>query len=249
MGIRGKTLTGFLILSTMLLLAGAWSIYELTSIGTSVQKLLDDNYRSVDAARQMTEALEREDSAVLLLLSGKWREGRSIMAAADSAFQDAFMIAQMNVTVPGEQQAIDEIAARYDAYRRLWERPIVDTVRQGNLDWYFQEAHQSFLDVRAAAARLMSLNDRAMYRMASTLEQRARRAVMPGVVAIIAALVFSLLFNYFVDKFLVRPLIAITEGLRAYVDEQRAFDVSVRTTDELGDLAAAVRSVLGRGRA
>jgi len=99
MGIRAKILLGFLILATMLFLAGAWSIYELRTVGTSVQRLLDDNYKSIQAARLMTEALEREDSASLLLLSGNWKEGREIIEAADSSFQQAFEIAQKNVII------------------------------------------------------------------------------------------------------------------------------------------------------
>jgi len=51
MKIRTKILLGFLILSVMLAIAGAYSIYELTSIGSSVQQLLDDNYQSITAAK------------------------------------------------------------------------------------------------------------------------------------------------------------------------------------------------------
>ena len=77
MGLRTKMLSGFLILTMMLLVAGVWSVYELTTIGSSVQKLLNDNYKSINAGKMMIEALEREDSAVLLLFSGKWQQGRS----------------------------------------------------------------------------------------------------------------------------------------------------------------------------
>ena len=66
MGLRAKILSGFLILTTMLFMARIWSIYELTRVGTSVQRLLVENYKSINAAKMMIEALEREDSAVLL---------------------------------------------------------------------------------------------------------------------------------------------------------------------------------------
>ena len=61
MGLRTKILSGFLILTMMLVVAGIWSIYELTRVGTSVQRLLDDNYKSINAGKMMIEALERED--------------------------------------------------------------------------------------------------------------------------------------------------------------------------------------------
>jgi hypothetical protein len=58
----------------MLVVAGIWSIYELTRVGTSVQRLLVENCKSINAGKMMIEALEREDSAVLLLLYGKWQQ-------------------------------------------------------------------------------------------------------------------------------------------------------------------------------
>ena len=66
MGLREKILSGFLLLTMMLVVAGVWSIHELTAVGTSVQSILNDNYKSINAGKMMIEALEREDSAVLL---------------------------------------------------------------------------------------------------------------------------------------------------------------------------------------
>lgn len=77
---------GFLILALMLAVAGAVSIYELKTVGALVQALLDDNYRSITTAKKMTEALERQDSGILLLLSGKWKQGRETITTADNNF-------------------------------------------------------------------------------------------------------------------------------------------------------------------
>jgi len=121
MKLRLKILSGFLILALMLSIAGIWSIYELKTIGTSVQELLSDNYKSINAAKTMIEALEREDSGVLLLLLGDWPEGRRIISSADSLFEAAFKIAANNITVPGEQFYVDSIRTKYQAYKELWQ--------------------------------------------------------------------------------------------------------------------------------
>ena len=66
MKLRMKIMSGFLILVIMLALAGIFSIYELTTISSSVQSLLDDNYKSIIAAKKMIEALERHPSAAVV---------------------------------------------------------------------------------------------------------------------------------------------------------------------------------------
>ncbi|MBN1828231.1 MAG: PAS domain-containing sensor histidine kinase, partial [Deltaproteobacteria bacterium] len=89
MGIRTKILSAFFIMTIMLVLAGVWTIYEVRSVGSTVEQFLDENYRSITAAKSMIESLEREDSATLLLLLGRWDEGREILEKADALFLDA----------------------------------------------------------------------------------------------------------------------------------------------------------------
>ena len=107
--------------------------------------MLSENYQSIHAAKQRSEALEREDSAILLLLLGKWEEGRSILNAADSLFNANFDFASTNITLPGEKAHLDTIQTYYTSYKDLWLRPIVGTQKEGSLEWYFQNVHQAFI--------------------------------------------------------------------------------------------------------
>ena len=243
MRLRLKILSGFLILAFMLSIAGIWSIYELQSIGTSVQQLLEDNYKSIDASKIMLEALEREDSGILLLLSGKWHEGRVIIADGDTLFEEGLQIATHNITIPGEQSYVDAIRKKYQSYKNLWEKPIVDTQREGSLDWYFVEIHKSFLDVKSSVNNLMSLNDQTMFKTASNLQNKANRAIMPGVVAIISAIVFTILFNFFVNHYFVNPIIQITHGIRKYLDSNISFQLEFASNDEISDLAKSINEL------
>lgn len=246
MKLRSKVFSGFIVLALMLSIAGVWSIVEIRSLSTAVQDLLDENYKSIVAAKTMLEALEREDSGILLLLSGKWEEGRRIIEAADSVFLAGFDVASHNITIPGEAAYVAAIDTKYAAYKAVWARPIVDTDREGNLDWYFGSAHGAFLDVKLAANELMTLNDKVMFETASSLRAKANRAIMPGIVAIIAALAFSLMFSYFVTLFVIKPIARITNGITQFVTKGRSFDVRLETHDELSQLADTIRTLAAR---
>ncbi|MBN2568897.1 MAG: hypothetical protein JXB42_05660 [Deltaproteobacteria bacterium] len=248
MRLRAKILSGFLILTMMLAVAGIWSIYELTRMGTSVPRLLDENYKSINAGKMMIEALEREDSAVLLLLSGKWDQGRSILKSGDELFQRGFTIAQHNVTIPGEGTCIDEIEAQYKAYKDLWVKPIVDTSKEGNLEWYFQKVHQAFQGVKLSVGKLVTLNDQTMYQAASELKNRAHRAVMPGIVAILAALIFTALFNFFTNHYVISPIITLTSGIQQFMETGQLPAIQVETHDELLDLVSSVQRLVTQVR-
>ncbi len=248
MGLRAKILSGFLILAAMLLVAGSWSIYELRNIGMSVQKLLHENYKSIDAAKSMTEALEREDSGILLLLLGKREEGRAILQAADDSFHKAYETARSNVTIPGEQGYVEAVSKAYDQYKELWARSIVGTAQEGDLNWYFQDVHSSFLEVKRTVKDLRDLNDQAMYKTASNLEGRAHRATMPGVIAIVSAFIFAVLFSFVINLFVVTPIISVTRGIEKYIDTGKSFDVKVETKDELSKLVTSVKSLIAMSK-
>ena len=248
MRLRIKILSGFLTLAMMLFVAGVWSIYELTTVGTSVQRLLDENYKSINAGKMMIEAFERQDSAILLLLSGNWKQGRSTIATADRLFQQEFKIAQNNVTIPGEPAYVDAIESRYKAYKDLWIKPIVDTSKEGNLDWYFENVHQAFLNAKLSVENLMALNDQTMYRTASDLKNKAHRAVMPGIVAILAALIFTLIFNLFINYYVVSPIIKITKAIQRFMETGEPLDIQVETNDELLHLASSIQRLVPQAR-
>ncbi|PKN24043.1 MAG: hypothetical protein CVU64_23025 [Deltaproteobacteria bacterium HGW-Deltaproteobacteria-21] len=249
MGLRLKILSGFLILSAMLLIAGAWSIREVASMGGSVQRLLDDNYKSINAAKSMIEALEREDSGVLLLLLGRLEQGKSIIQNADRLFMAAFEIASHNITVEGEKAQIEEIDSKYRAYKDLWVRPISGTRLEGDLNWYSEEVHIAFQDAKTSVDRLMAMNDRMMYEIASELKARSHRAIMPGVIAIIAALVFSFVFNFFVHIYVVNPIIGITNSIQSFIDNREPFQFKVETNDEISKLSESLGNLLAQIRA
>lgn len=240
MGIRIKIFSGFLVLAFMLLIAGLWSIYELNSIGSSVQDILNDNYRSIHAAKEMKEALEREDSAILLLLLGKWEEGRTILSTADSLFLDRMKFATINITIPGEKENLERIKSNYNDFKELWERPIVDTNKEGNLDWYFEKVHLSFLNVKESVNQLINLNDQTMYKTATELKNRSNRAIMPGIIAFICALIFTFLFTYLVNYYFVSPILQITDRVKNFMEKRKSFDVKIETRDELFHLAEAI---------
>lgn len=240
MKLRLKILSGFLILALMLLIAGVWSIHQLTSIGTSVQQLLDDNYRSITASDTMLQALERQDSGTLLLLMGKWEEGRGILDSAEALFEKGFHTAQENLTIPGEGDYVDRVRSCYEKYRSMWVKPIVGTDKEGNLNWYFSQTHTAFVEAVDSVNALKSLNERTLYNTALDLKTRSGRAVMPGIVAIVSAFAFSCLFTYLVNHFMITPIVAITRGVEAFTQDRKSFEARIETKDEIADLAKAV---------
>ena len=61
-------------------------------------------------------------------------------------------------------------------------------------------------------------------------------------------MLFSLLFNYFVNYYMVGPIIKITRAIDDFVKSGKPFDVKVETNDEIEGLVSAVYSLTSQVR-
>jgi hypothetical protein len=243
MKLRLKILSGFSILAVILLISAGWSISELGKMGHSVQKILDENYRSITAAKEMIEALEREDSAILTLLLGIKEEGKNILFKADSVFNKNLLIAENNITVSGEAEIVTRVKSAYYDYRQLWQSGVMEPDQETNREHLLTGMHSSFLAVKSAVTDLLNLNDRAMYKTASDLQNRSQRATMPGIITVIAALIFTLMFNYLVNYFMIGPIVTMTRNIKQFIEKRRPFEFDIETHDEISDLARSIRDL------
>ncbi|MGB7521781.1 MAG: hypothetical protein WA896_19295, partial [Spirulinaceae cyanobacterium] len=66
MKLRSKILIGYSVVLTLVILVCGWGVVNLRRLGKASEAILEENYRSILAAENMIDAIERQDSAVLL---------------------------------------------------------------------------------------------------------------------------------------------------------------------------------------
>ncbi len=70
--LRSRLLVGIAPLLAIMVGLGLWAIVMFSRLGGNIDVILRENYRSVLAAQNMKEALERMDSALLFAIGGQW---------------------------------------------------------------------------------------------------------------------------------------------------------------------------------
>jgi methyl-accepting chemotaxis protein len=241
-----KILAGFFLLVILLIVAGAVSIYEFFKLSRSVDALIEDNYKTIEISKQMLEALEREDSGILLLVLGQWEDGRNILRSADNTFLNGLEIARNNITEPNEDELINKVEILYLQFKEIWEKPIVDTSKEGDIKWYQETIHEKFLETKKAVNDLMTMNQDSMYGEASSLRDKSHRAIMPDIVAIIAALVFSILLNFFISKYYISPLERLTDSIHDYRPGSGSFKATIEADREITKLEKEISQLIER---
>lgn len=244
--LKFKVLSGFFLLTALLIIAAVVSINEFMNLSKSVNAVIDDNYKTIESSKIMLEALEREDSGILLLILGQQKEGRNIIDSSDKKFNDAYIIALNNITEDGEEIVLKNIKKEYNNYKSKWQQPIINTGKQGNIIWYQENIHKSFLKTKTFVNELMTLNQNSLYKEASILKEKSHRAIMPGIVTIIAGIVFSLLFNFFITRYFIAPIGKLAESIENYNPGDMHLKSNIKSEDEIKKLESAISTLILR---
>lgn len=241
MKLKGKIFFGFLILALMLFIAGAWSIYQLNNISGSVSEVLSENYKNIHYARTMLDALEREDSGILLLHIGNWEKGSEILRIGDSIIVSNLQQIKASPISEKENDLIREVEAEYLSYKNIWKMPIIGSKKQGDIDWYFKEVHTKFLKTKNKVNEVLIMNEEIIFSTALQTSQQSTRIIMPGIIASVSALGFVFIFTYLANYFIVSPIISLSERIKLFIDKKIPIGSEVETKDEIYELENSIK--------
>lgn len=240
MTLKKKILIGYGVAFALMGLVVAWAVTNLVSLGKATDAILSENYRSILAAENMVDALERQDSGMLLMFLGDTEKGIAQFRENEAVFLEWLARAKDNITIQGEAELIQSIEAGYSAYRRHFSS-LTDLGEAGGATLepaYYQETvYPLFARVREACIGLRNLNEETMYAASVRAGGVARRAIWSTVLVAASALIVALMFSLFLAERIVRPIRHFMEASRKISSGDYAVQVTVETGDELGRLA------------
>ncbi|HJX24871.1 MAG TPA: hypothetical protein VJ252_01845, partial [Chthoniobacterales bacterium] len=127
-------------------------------MGGAVDVILRENFRSVLAAQNMKEAAERMDSALFFSLVGEEQRGRRMYEQNLPAFRENLKIELNNITLPGEKELAEKVAALHDRYVKqaeaFWSFNDLTQRRQ----MYFGEMLPTFTEIKETANTVLRIN-------------------------------------------------------------------------------------------
>jgi len=245
MTLKKKILLGYGVAFALMGLVIAWAVVNLVSLGKATDAILRENYWSILAAENMVDALERQDSGVLIFLLGDGPRGISQFRENEAVFLQWLARARDNVTVAGEAEHVQTLEADYARYRRRFsELTDLPAAREGPLEdpltTYGESIHPLFARVREVCIQLRNLNEETMYAASLRAGRVANRAIWSTVFVSASALVIALIFSLWLAERIARPLVRFMEASRKISSADYTVEVPVEGGDELGRLAGEI---------
>ncbi len=210
---------------------GAWSAWHLWEMGEVAERILADNYLSVEAAQQMRESLERIDAERRAALAAPGGAvAASELTAHRASFESAVAVAAGNLTEPGEGAVVERIRAGFIRY--LAGDPAGGEVAL----------------LRADTASLLAMNQEAMHRKSDAAGEVARRNVLWGIGLALALTLGGVAVTWIVTTSVVRPIEAMTRATLRIAGGDLDVAVPAERDDELGQMAQSFNDMTARLR-
>lgn len=245
MTLKKKILLGYGVAFALMGLVIAWAVLNLVSLGKATDAILRENYWSILAAENMVDALERQDSGVLIFLLGDGRKGISQFRENEAVFLQWLARARDNITVAGEAEHVQSLEADYAKYRHRFSELTDLPAAQGGppedpLGTYSESIHPLFARVREVCVQLRNLNEETMYGASVLAGRVANRAIWSTVFVSASALVIALVFSLWLAERIARPLVRFMEASRKISSGDYTVEVPIEGGDELGRLAGEI---------
>lgn len=215
MTIKNKLRAGFGFLFLLALVSCGLSIYFLNRLSADAREILKDNYKSVQYAKNMADALDASPGV--------------LSPAQVKQIDENLVNQEHNITERGERQLTASLRSKYETLKSL-------KLNSG-------EAAQLHIEIRKLLSEIMQLNMSAVEHKYTTAINTAGSAKL--LVAFTGSFLFLVAFSFVVNfpGYIANPIKELTERIKEVSNRNYHQQLNFRSNDEFGELGQAFNTM------
>lgn len=224
-------------------------ILTLANLSKTIDSLIEANYRSIVAARNMIEALGESQQAILRYTLNDEASGLEAYAESDRYFMTWFTKASGNITEKGEGEIIKRIQSSYEKYSKAFlqlQQNKSEWNGAQNLGFYNDIITKAYEEAKANCMELLALNENSMLRSKDDATQSADRSIYTIIGISSIAIVFALSLTAYLLVNILKPLHGLINAVKSIKAGDLNREIDIKTNDEIGELAQEFNSMTRR---
>ncbi|MGO8943223.1 MAG: ATP-binding protein [Syntrophobacteraceae bacterium] len=229
----------------ILLVVGLISIRTITQSSKVLERIFRENYDSVAAGLAMKQAILEIERGVEPLLYESSAD-KTMIDSAVLKFSQRLKFQQGNVSLPGEQELTNRLAASWKTYTNEVET-FVQMQESGaaRRDFYRTGLLPQSDAVLDAAQQIIDINLNNMISADGQVRQHAAETNRDVIVLVLAGTVLALIFVIIIGPSILRPISSLTRSVKEIQQGNLDLVVKARSGDEIGQLASAFNDMTG----
>ncbi|MCC3145439.1 cell wall metabolism sensor histidine kinase WalK [Halanaerobium sp. Z-7514] len=238
--LKGKIILGFAVMVIILTGVVVWSVYNFEILSEAINNIMVENYQSITASDSMVEAIERQDSALLMMLrtpeEEQGLEGQEIFRRNQREFYSWLARAEDNITIEGEGDIINKISENYYTFISIFDN-FYNADEADRWEIYNQELLPVFMETKNEIRELREINRQEMVSAQQSANSRANQAIIYTIILALGVTGFFLIFAYYLTQQILNPIKELQKGIKKVAERNFQQKVEVASEDEIGVLA------------
>jgi NtrC-family two-component system sensor histidine kinase KinB len=235
--LQTRFLIAGILLAATTVASGIVSALTFSRLSRGIGETLQGSQDAIDNAATLSGALEREDDALLMAMSGDPARARQELAAQRQIFDRSYASLLGVLTQEDEKAAAKSLKAHVETYRTAGDA-FLPTAQ----DPRAQERYRSYLNpvLREAVAdcgRIRDINFRAMKAGGLEARELATRSTSFIVLVALVALTVSVIVSFYLARSVERPIRELTASVDALRQGDFTRRVPAGAPDEIGILS------------
>lgn len=239
----------YLCLVILIALIGITSTISVFKLRRSIDVFMIHNYKSINAADNMTEVLEKENVELSNFVSNGEEKNVDDFYQSNDEFFNWLNVESSNITEKGEKESVDSIKKNYGEYLKTASR--LTEIRNSKgleeaLRQYANSVEPVYGRLRSDLRTLTQLNEDAMLMRKEEIKADAQRAMNSlMVISIISVIGGFVMATLFINK-LFKPIALFTETIKKIKQGNMFKEVPVVSEDEIGAMAQEFNNMMVR---
>ncbi len=251
-GLRKRVMVGFLSIVCLLFFSGMVSFVELSHLSRDTGEILNANKRNIELAKEMLDAAQAQNVALIHLAVFGDRSYDSLCRASMNRLEQTLLVAQNEAL---EKSFLDSLAFATTELRLSTDNYLAfgasnrDSLLMNQPDsiggqWYTSEYEELYGQLTAAIKNYMTSTQSSLAPRAEQMKKNAYRAVTPVLISLAVMIAIVLMLYYFMSIYCVEPIIRLNKSLGDYLSFRIPFTVKTDLKDEVLELKEKIESLI-----
>jgi PAS domain S-box-containing protein len=248
--LKGKVLSIYIFLILLICFIAAISVYNLYNLNKAIDGLIESNYRSIVAATNMINAIERQDSSQLIYLQVNESKGLEAFIDNEKEFFVWLSKANDNITEKNEQEIITNISNSYEEYLQLFSTlkqiKFSNEGKEEATNFYDNKISPVFQEIKKACIELSDLNENAMFNSKNKAKMNSEKQMYMTIIISVLLISLGLLVAFYFTNRMIKPMNMLITGIKSIKEGNLDQEIQVSTKDEIGQLASEFNNMTER---
>lgn len=248
-GLKQKLTTIYLVLVLIIAMVGGSGVITLSNLKGAVEGLMIANYKSINAANNMMEVLEKQNINIINYIHMGNSQITKEFYNNSNEFYKWFNVESSNITETGEREYVEQLKNEYINFMRLFSK--LQEIRnikgtEEALTFYDNEVISSVILIRKDLRGISRVNEQVMLKNKDLVTGDVRNSTQFILILSITSVLGGFFLSIFlINKFL-KPIYLLTETIKLVKEGDLNQQTPVISNDEIGVLAKEFNNMIKR---